>query len=109
MITFDELAALWLRQVVPKEAERGAIGLQMVASFSQKRRVYTVVWRRICSGVTRGRACRGSYSSSEPGSSGSGSSGVGAGQWAPAASRRQTRSSCSSAFASFDIVFSIVG
>lgn len=104
MITFDELAALWLRQVVPKEAERGAIGLQMVASFSQKRRVYTVVWRRICSGVTRGRACRGSYSSSEPGSSG-----VGAGQWAPAASRRQTRSSCSSAFASFDIVFSIVG
>jgi hypothetical protein len=46
MITFDELAALWLRRVVPKEAERGAIGLQMVASSSQKKRVYTVVGGR---------------------------------------------------------------
>jgi hypothetical protein len=36
MITFDELATLWLHRVVPKEAERGAIGLQMVAWSSQK-------------------------------------------------------------------------
>ena len=45
MITFDELAPLWLRRVVPKEAERGAIGLQMVVSSSQEERVYTVVRR----------------------------------------------------------------
>jgi hypothetical protein len=44
MITFDELAPLWLRRVVPKEAERGAIGLQMVASSSEKKNASTLVW-----------------------------------------------------------------
>jgi hypothetical protein len=54
VITFDKLAALWLRRVVPKEAERGAIGLQMVASSSQEN---ARLYRGVVGGIVQGIPC----------------------------------------------------
>jgi hypothetical protein len=54
MITFDELAALSLRRVVPKEAERCAISLQMAASSSQEK---MHLYHGVVGGIVQGIPC----------------------------------------------------